>query len=689
MSATPARVAPALVAAFLLLAAAPAAADTYTVTNTNDPGAGSLRQAMIDANAHPGADSIVFAAGLKGTISLTQGELSIQSDVSITGPGVLDLTVSGADRSRVFNVSSQPAGRATISGLTISDGRVHGGDGSSAGDAGDNAFGGGILNHGKLTLNNVRLISNRVEGGNGANGKGFPSFDSGGPGGNGVGGGIYSDGTLIIVDSLVAANTAQGGFGGDAPSVVTLHGGEGGSGEGGGIFDQGTLTVENTSVGGNTAGGGEGGNSIPDFSRGRRGGEGDGAGIFFSGVDGRLAGVAVNGNTARGGPGPFGGWAYGGGIRSDLGRGNLVVAKSTVSGNQALGGDGAEEPRPQHVQGGGILSRAGALTVESSTISANSVKGGSKHNDFSTIAGGGIENIDDGDAVLTSSSVTGNRAEVGGGVDNRDDGSRFVISAVTLAGDQANPGGGGEVANFVSNGAAFEDTIVGLPRGDGSSCNNGQLTFSFGYNLDQGSSCGFSKPTDLHSLDPQLGELKQNGGPTKTMAIPRSSPALDQARGSGLFFDQRLLKRPVSFGIQRPTGGDGSDIGAFELQGTSGGRATCGGRAATIKAPNTGVVRGTKRADVIAGTRRADRVSGRRRGDAICGRRGADTLLGQRGPDRIRAGRGNNLIRGGAGSDRIWAPRGHNRIFCGTGFDRVVTNRSSSVAPNCERVHRR
>ncbi len=53
---------------------------TYTVTNTNDSGAGSLRQAIIDANANPGDDTIIFLNGL-GTITLTSGELLINSNI--------------------------------------------------------------------------------------------------------------------------------------------------------------------------------------------------------------------------------------------------------------------------------------------------------------------------------------------------------------------------------------------------------------------------------------------------------------------------------------------------------------------------------------------------------------------------------------------------------------------------------
>ena len=60
---------------------------SFVVTNTSDSGIGSLRQAILNANANPGPDTIDFAPGLSGTIVLTSGELQITNDVTIVGPG--------------------------------------------------------------------------------------------------------------------------------------------------------------------------------------------------------------------------------------------------------------------------------------------------------------------------------------------------------------------------------------------------------------------------------------------------------------------------------------------------------------------------------------------------------------------------------------------------------------------------
>ena len=99
----------------LCLIALSTQAATITVTNTNDDGAGSLRQAIADAN---NGDTINF--GVAGTITLTTGELLVDKSITISGPGSDNLTVDGNFASRVFHVSSGVT--ATIAGLTITNG---------------------------------------------------------------------------------------------------------------------------------------------------------------------------------------------------------------------------------------------------------------------------------------------------------------------------------------------------------------------------------------------------------------------------------------------------------------------------------------------------------------------------------------------------------------------------------------
>src|SRR5262245_47333824 len=78
---------------------------TFPVLNRADSGEGSLRQAVLDANAQSGADTIHFADGLHGTIVLTGGQLSVTDDLTIDGPGAKQLAVSGNLQSRIFSIS--------------------------------------------------------------------------------------------------------------------------------------------------------------------------------------------------------------------------------------------------------------------------------------------------------------------------------------------------------------------------------------------------------------------------------------------------------------------------------------------------------------------------------------------------------------------------------------------------------
>src|SRR5262249_12713887 len=110
---------------------------TFTILNLADSGDGSLRQAILDANVNPGPDQINFADGLSGTIALTGGHLTITDGLTIDGPGVDQLAVSGSSQSRVFSISG--GAMVTIAGLTIRDGKA-------VGAVGAPALGGGILN---------------------------------------------------------------------------------------------------------------------------------------------------------------------------------------------------------------------------------------------------------------------------------------------------------------------------------------------------------------------------------------------------------------------------------------------------------------------------------------------------------------------------------------------------------------
>ena len=96
------------------------------VSNTNDSGSGSLRQALLDANAATGADVITFNLQTGSTILLASPLPPIYDDVLLAGPGAEQLTISGNHQFRIFTVLG---GVVTFSGLTLRDGKAQGGAG--------------------------------------------------------------------------------------------------------------------------------------------------------------------------------------------------------------------------------------------------------------------------------------------------------------------------------------------------------------------------------------------------------------------------------------------------------------------------------------------------------------------------------------------------------------------------------
>src|SRR5439155_372587 len=84
---------------------------TFTVTNLNNTGAGSLRSAIAGANATaPGPNIVNFAPGLTGAIVLTSGQIQISRSLYIDGPGADNLTIDGNANSRIFSIfATDPA----------------------------------------------------------------------------------------------------------------------------------------------------------------------------------------------------------------------------------------------------------------------------------------------------------------------------------------------------------------------------------------------------------------------------------------------------------------------------------------------------------------------------------------------------------------------------------------------------
>ncbi len=145
---------------------------TFIVTNLNDTGAGSFRQALEDANASSCLDPIVDATGVTGKVSLLTILPDISNNMTINGPLTGDLNISrstifGTPNFRIFTNTAT----TTINRLTISNGN-------------DPSQAGGVNNGGNLTMNNCIVTGNT----------------------SGQGAGIQNDGIISLTNCVVADN---------------------------------------------------------------------------------------------------------------------------------------------------------------------------------------------------------------------------------------------------------------------------------------------------------------------------------------------------------------------------------------------------------------------------------------------------------------------------------------------------
>lgn len=253
----------ALLAAVLWLSTtnACAATPTYVVTNLEDTGSGSLRDAVARLNASSGG-TVVFADDLPSNIiHLYSGELVIETEIVIRAAHNRPMTIDAHYQSRIFTI--QPHGRLTLHAMIMK----HGLD----------KFGGSIYNQGQLILHHVSVTHSQAYARGGGiyndthaqlqlNGTLIAYNEAGIHGTGGPGGGIYlgTGGQLLIDRSTIAHNIAHegggGGFGGgiyhddDSNSTITNTTLNHNAAEyGGGLFNRGSLTLSNTTVAGNKA----------------------------------------------------------------------------------------------------------------------------------------------------------------------------------------------------------------------------------------------------------------------------------------------------------------------------------------------------------------------------------------------------------------------------------------------------
>jgi hypothetical protein len=296
----------------------------------------------------------------------------------------------------------------------------------------------------------------------------------------------------------------------------------------------------------------------------RNGQANPGAGINNSGTL-TVSNSAVTGNWA---PIPcihsflfceiFGGKASGGGIYNT---GVLTISNSTISGNHAGGYCNAS----CSAFGGGIYNAGTLVVIKNSTITGNGVsKRCSSTSTFCEPGEGGAIYTSGNTVRLNNSTVNGNSAYycaavcagLGGAIFNAS--GNLALNNTTVSG---NPNGG-----LLNTGTATLQNSI-LANNSVSNCGDNAI-ISVGYNLSSDKTCNFNGPGDMNNLNPLLGGLANNGGPTQTMALLEGSPAIDAGNPSGctdgsghlLMTDQRGQPRPDKEDI------GGCDIGAYEKQ---------------------------------------------------------------------------------------------------------------------------
>jgi len=575
---------------FALAAPISAIADSWTITSCDQGSSGNsvaktgtLRFALSNATSPAILDLTGLTACSNSKISLTTGELETTiATLTLLGPGsnVLAVDASGLPPSygdrRVLKHAG--GGKLTIQDLGVSGGHiyhstysVYGGCIASSGDVElDNvsvstcyakakggfypALGGGIFAVGTVTLNNATVTESFARSLDGTSSKG---------------GGIYAGGSIAMNNfSLVSSSYAKANAG---------------AALGGGLYTQGNLTITNGTLSTNST-----------YSGSARA---KGGGAYVKGNGGMVQSWLKYNTTKSGSYRSYGGGAY---IA-----GNFTFTNSTAYKNDVT------SYNPFSVAEGGGVKVVGNFFTSYSTIRDNTAHGYSSF-------GGGL-NLDGDVVTISASTISGNTAEGGyAGVDvvtGHKPGTTFQISSSTISGNKSSGSSGGLYvdsanAKFYNTTIAFNSSVgahsspgVRLRTQSPSTAvtmestllsNNTYGNFENDFEITSANPAVFNSgnlatpannlirvtfvspsvlPADTkQGFCPQLGQLRDNGGLTKTHALLSHSIALDAGNNFfSLSYDQRgpaavngIVDYPRVLG---PVGNPipKADIGAYEV----------------------------------------------------------------------------------------------------------------------------
>ncbi|MGB3514048.1 MAG: DUF4347 domain-containing protein [Microcoleaceae cyanobacterium] len=674
---------------------------TLEVTNNNDNGTGSLRQAIATANS---GDTILFYPSLANQkITLTSGQLEIDKDLNINGVNATDLTISGNNISRVIDLKSTPDFQPTsltIKNLIIADGKTTAVDKEGAGA--------GIRTEqqSSLTVENSKFINNTA----------------GGLGGGAIYSGFQSNATII--NSEFENNDASQAIR-DTSGELSEHGGGGIL-----IWSESNLTVTGSEFRDNTGiNGGAINNLLSNLTiedstfmnnnstPGKDSDRGYGGAIYTDGAsnnDGLTSGTIKISNSRfenNEGAGQGGGMFLFG-YPPD----QIIVENSQIINNQVIYNSTGD------ALGGGIRAGNAELTISNTSFVNNTALS----------QGGGLWIGENAPTEIVNSTFSENRAESEDGNDGlagaisltNGDNSTNIINT-TIANNYAGFQGGG----FWGGGAntTLKNTIVAYNVANNGG-NNWNINHHTGTQFNDGG--GNIQSNELNSddtkitagvtfADPLLGELQEINN-ILIHPLSANSPAIDAGINTNATTTDQL-------GNPRPVDGDEngstiSDIGAYEfsptslpptdnnfigtpgndtLTGTNGADTMLGGlgndtyiindigdviiedsNAGTDIAQSSITYSLTDNIENLTltdgenidgtGNSLSNYMAGNNSNNKLRGARGEDTLLGVGGEDTLIGGRENDILLGGAGDDILEGRFGRDRLNGGPGNDTLT-----------------
>ena len=506
-------------AAFIVEYSPATPALTFTVTNLNDSGLGSLRDAVVQANLAPGPNTINFAPGLTGTILLTSGQMQISGPLTIVGPGATNLTIDGNANSRIFGIyGTDTGGQAACATLEAADYLV--------------------------SISGLRLANAR-------NNVDFP------------GGAVYT-GHSLALDSVIVENSIARNGGG---LQVTLH------------YPGQALTITNAQFLNNIA--------KPLSTIATTTSDSGGAINISERCSGTrttpfpviITNSLFSGNRVQ----PVALEAYGGAIAS-FSYADITITDTRIVDNHI------DVPNPpvagKTYYGGGLYIHAKSLQLVRSEIADNSVNDATSSDQT---RGGGLglnNNAPDLQAPASVMDVRIINSTVSGNVVSATAGAMWVFGNVALEIDNstlssntaaANRTGGIIITAGATNPVSGSNTTAPTLKLISSIIANSSATTadiatsttlipSFTIDATKSliesicSTCNISVSGagNLTAVDPQLGPLAFNGGPTRTHAVLPGGPVIDAGSNPlALTTDQR------GAGFPRVAGA-AADMGAYE-----------------------------------------------------------------------------------------------------------------------------